>query len=500
MTTDNSAPNGNAAAERERLLAGATRPRKGCFRTAIKAVLILIAATVVLVLIVSFGVDVLGTRRLSQARNAARDLRLPLTYWELRSQVWPSSSGQLPAEENAAMYYEAAFSLLHRRISEALSARLPVIGKAQAPDDPRTPLPDSMLAAARDFVSGENETLALRLVHDGAALPECQYSITWDGINTLLPHLTWARHSARILALKTWVDAEDGDVADAVTRVSDGLALSRSLLQEPMLISGLVGLAINSITLTAADRFFARTNPSAVELTFLQQQFSGAATNLSFRNNMIGELVFNQDTYERILDGRLPVQTLVELSENGQTRWPPAAGFRPLVWLERGYFKADQAASARFLMEIIDDASNPTPDVLSDGHERALLERIETSPFFLARTLLPALTKAIDQCERTRAKLRAAAACVAALRFRNDTGGWPDSLDALFPKYLTDVPLDPFTNAPLIYNVSENGVSVYSVGPNLADDGGKPYLEIRPPDTDENLWNRFDDAGFRIWK
>ena len=80
-------------------------------------------------------------------------------------------------------------------------------------------------------------------------------------------------------------------------------------------------------------------------------------------------------------------------------------------------------------------------------------------------------------------KLRA---CVGALRlYQKDQGKPPESLNVLVPKYLAEIPVDPFDGEPLRYD-AKRGV-IYSVGRNRVDDGGqieagKAFYEDRDGD------------------
>ncbi len=57
--------------------------------------------------------------------------------------------------------------------------------------------------------------------------------------------------------------------------------------------------------------------------------------------------------------------------------------------------------------------------------------------------------------------------------------------------FLHAVPLDPFDNKPLRYRKDDQGVIVYSVGPDGKDDGGdRTTLNTHTPGT---------DIGFRLW-
>jgi hypothetical protein len=61
---------------------------------------------------------------------------------------------------------------------------------------------------------------------------------------------------------------------------------------------------------------------------------------------------------------------------------------------------------------------------------------------------------------------------VAAERFRLANGRWPEKLSELTPPYIKVIPSDPFDGQAIRYRLKGNRVVVYSVGPNLVDDGG----------------------------
>ena len=72
----------------------------------------------------------------------------------------------------------------------------------------------------------------------------------------------------------------------------------------------------------------------------------------------------------------------------------------------------------------------------------------------------------------THAHLRCLIATVAAERYRLTRGRWPAELAELAPAFIASVPIDPFDGKPLRYSVGDDGVKIYSVGPDMVDDGG----------------------------
>jgi len=61
-----------------------------------------------------------------------------------------------------------------------------------------------------------------------------------------------------------------------------------------------------------------------------------------------------------------------------------------------------------------------------------------------------------------------------ALAWRHaETGEYPTSLDELVPRYIERIPIDRFTNEPLVYRLQEDGYLLYGVGENGTDDQGR---------------------------
>jgi hypothetical protein len=77
-----------------------------------------------------------------------------------------------------------------------------------------------------------------------------------------------------------------------------------------------------------------------------------------------------------------------------------------------------------------------------------------------------------DAEERGEAWSRLVQLAFAAAAFRNEHGRLPPKLADLAPRYMHEIPLDPFVDRPFLYRLDQNGAAIYSVGPNGKDDGG----------------------------
>lgn len=78
----------------------------------------------------------------------------------------------------------------------------------------------------------------------------------------------------------------------------------------------------------------------------------------------------------------------------------------------------------------------------------------------------------VNKMAQARAVYYAHLQAIALLRHHRDEGVYPDSLDALTPRYLAELPRDPFADAPFCYQKTEAGCTIYSRSENATDNGG----------------------------
>ncbi len=93
----------------------------------------------------------------------------------------------------------------------------------------------------------------------------------------------------------------------------------------------------------------------------------------------------------------------------------------------------------------------------------------------LSRMLIPALSRVEMECAKSRAFRANAIVAVAMTRYRLDHGSYPEKLDLLVPDYLDEIPRDPFDGQPIRMTHKDDAWTIYSIGPDGKDDGGKPF-------------------------
>lgn len=95
----------------------------------------------------------------------------------------------------------------------------------------------------------------------------------------------------------------------------------------------------------------------------------------------------------------------------------------------------------------------------------------------------------------TKARTNALIVVLAALRYHQNSGRYPQSLQELVGAgYLQSLPMDPYSDGPLVYRVTEDGFTLYSVGEDFVDNSAvvtfnsgfstprRKVLEINRPD------------------
>jgi hypothetical protein len=263
-----------------------------------------------------------------------------------------------------------------------------------------------------------------------------------------------------------------GDHAEAVERLLDGLHLGRSLRQDPLLVSQLIGIGIDAVALDAAmqiapvllvsaDGGKPRGPASAAQVEkLIDVLLDESDAHQWFARSLVSERVvtfdyFAQQAAETWVIRPLAHQTLLRWSDGLATLIDAA--------------KQPNYAAASKIMAPMKRTSTPVlfPPQIQSGR------RQETPRYSRWFGDVEPGWRAVEQYYRLSAERRVAAVSFAARLFRIGNGRWPDSLAELAPRYLHAIPKDPFFDdaRPLGY-VIQRGV--------LPDGGDRPLVYFDP--------------------
>ena len=348
--------------------------------------------------------------------------------------------------------------------------------------EPSVQLDERQTKALREELGRAERVLAA--VRKVTEMPHGRYPIGYspDFVSTLLPHTQDARIFGNLLDYDALLRAQDGDMDGALTSCRGILNCGRSIGDEPTLISMLVRIALNSVAAKKVERTLAQGQPSEAALARIQQEFEVEAEEPLF---LIGTRA------ERgMMDGALQAVQAGDLDPNflfAMAGGRPGAVMAGSLLRLPGIVGRIRAAVLRYNNQFVEIAKLPVEQRPQRIKE---LQEAEKDIPELARPMLTASTKVATAFQRDQAALRCAAVMVALERYRRANRRWPESLNDLVPTYLPNVPLDPFSGTSLRYRRLDDGVVIYSVGPDGQDNGGN---------LDKNPTKEGTDLGFRLW-
>lgn len=342
-------------------------------------------------------------------------------------------------EDNAADLYLAAFASLVGDEDRAWSEN-----RCRATD----PVPPEAAAWV------EQNEKALDLVREACERPHCWFTLVRgaDG-DLLLPHLRQVRTLAKLVRWRALLAVQQRDpttLADLVTTLD---RVARHVDQGPPdLIDALVGIAIRALPgdvvtqpmlwpeLSSADRaaYLARVSPTFDSPPPLTEALAG--------------------------EKELAVWTHVARMPTA-LRMVFAPSSRVAGELER-YFRPLRELSAKPVEQQCDPADPLVVQVRALEVEEPPRGNI---PRMTASILLPSASRSLVLRARLIAQQRGTRTVLELFAYRDHMGALPDSLEAL----AGDFTIDPFSGRPFVYRRTDDGFTLYSVGLNRQDDGGR---------------------------
>ena len=330
------------------------------------------------------------------------------------------------------------------------------------------------------FLNRHAETL--EILRQAAARPTCRFIRDYSrpSVDMLLPEIQIVRNAARILSVSARHQVSLGAIPAALRDVISIMNISRHASSEPILISGLVGLAIDSIAIDTLIDVLPFIDADNLALLKRDEIHNFLSTPPSLAKNIYGEEAFGLYVFSIFGTGGFDQWQLASFIMDDldvpdsivqqDTFFNPAlAAYRIFL------FPQDLTAYQQTMhtYQRVAESSN------SYATKQTTLKRIEDDfssgrpKGFVTALLTPAIGKAIENVEKARMRHITALVAIAATEFRITHDSLPEKADVLVPKLLPFLPKDVFLEkSRLRYSVKNDGVAIYSVGPNGKDDGG----------------------------
>jgi hypothetical protein len=271
------------------------------------------------------------------------------------------------------------------------------------------------------------------------------------------------REASRQLSALVRLELIEGHPGSAVQRALDAVELGAKMGRGGSLIDSLVGIACAAIGQSAAERCIPRL--SAAEAHAAGQRLDGILTQLPEPAEVMREerrqaLIWTRSVFA----GRSPIATS-PASIGDPTNWIDDLWARGLLVVypkSWGYAQVDRYWRA-MEAELQKPYPARTPPKPSPPEWDPVLGGFSAD-----------LGNAQVSFARFRAYLRLLRVELALREYRVQAGAFPTSLQQLVPAPLAQVPQDPFSEQDLRYRRQGAGYLLYSVGPDLKDNGGTP--------------------------
>jgi hypothetical protein len=336
--------------------------------------------------------------------------------------------------------------------------------------------PQTQSPAADVLLALSKYDSAIEELRQAAALPYSRFPLSYDKerlFDILLPHLAALKKCSQVLQLRAVAELQNGQSDKALADMKLMLRLIDSIHSEPILISQLVRIALLNLSLQPVWEGLADHKWSDTQLAELNQELAKLDFLADYEFSMRGERAISMAEIEYLRrtrnfnwasDNDNPTPVIVEAAYH---------------LVPNSVFYQNELAIARahqqlFLPIVDEEQHSVSPMALLMAETNLDNEFAQWSPNnLLTRLLLPAVERLPPKYACAQSALDMARVACALERCRLARGEYPESLDALSPRFIEVIPHDVIGGQSLKYRRTDNGkFSLYSVGWNGTDDGG----------------------------
>jgi len=404
---------------------------------------------------------------------------------ELKKQGKPTTIAEIipppvPDEDNAAILYNKAFELM-KNGEESNVKKLSTVEKylkslydiSQWTDEQKQEIP-------RLINSKEIQNI-YRLLEEGSKKSKCRFNIEYEKgpEKIFFPYSFETQFSVKLLCIKALLEAESGNMEQAFNILLIGLKMSNHLKDEPTLISQLVRISGNTIIIKCIENISNSKSVPPQQTTLIMSGLPNHADITSLIKCLdVERVACGMWGFEQILQGKISSKEWnVWDNEPLWIRFYPTYLFRPIQKKDfTCYLTAISKMQENFKLPYykieLQMGYNPTP--FYSGEQIPIPKYWEEQiPKYciLTRAFISTLDR-IGRLEvEHQANIEICRTGLALKIFKAGNGTYPETLF-----FLSERPIDPFSGKELIYKKSGNGFILYSLGPNMKDDGGTPRV------------------------
>jgi len=315
----------------------------------------------------------------------------------------------------------------------------------------------------------DKQAPAIELLRKASQMPGCDFGVNYNqlSVETLMPGLGQARSSVRLFCLSARVAAHRGDTVQAMRDLNTALAMADHCTTDPTLIATLVAVAIQDLTFKTFQYVLDQGGLTADSAAAFSMNSSRDFNRSLHRSTRI-ETAFSMSIF--IMQDRTTALSTHISDEDPRLSVADSPLYRVFLW------QNDVKAYLLWMRWNERLSSQPYHASVQGWKQRAGLsqdEWVKGIGSLFGSMIAPTFSRAAEMSAEADAKHRLMTLAVAMWNYRLEEGEFPDEFSQLVPRYVLTVPVDPFTGKSLkLVRLADGGVTMYSVGPDLTDDGG----------------------------
>lgn len=348
---------------------------------------------------------------------------------------------------------------------------------------------------------------ALAQLEEALARPHSQFPLKVENElpgSILLPHLANLKQITLLLTLRATARLEAGQPEAALRDVQSAWRLCESLEREPFVISQLVQISIQAITLGAVAHGTALHRWEDRHLRRLDELLRSANKLRSWEFSIRSEAAFMADQLSKMERSRALAEKAVASLEdvvgghgervlkNGRdiNRW--VVRFAPAGWYFQWWVREETVMLACLTPTFVDAERRRA----SWQNQPGIPPKLWFDRIWPLQNIEGTFTKTAAKCVRLQINLDHGRIACALERHWLRHRAYPERLDALVPEFLDRVPHDPFDGQPMRYRrEGEQGFVLWSIGFDGKDDNAAPLLP-KPSGTTHTG----EETGDLVWR
>jgi hypothetical protein len=373
-----------------------------------------------------------------------------------------------PYDQNAAALYDQAAEMLNpnQELEEDPDRTL---GNSIDPSfNPKSEPAQKLLRKNKSTID---------LINKAAQKPRLYHPYTLDFETIVFPRFLNFKYAAKLLALEARSHSRNGHNPAAMKNIYMIDKIAEQVNQSPLLINVLISISVQNISNRILEIILAE-NSSRKKIKISLPVKTHDNMMQAFKDGMTSEeslgsfSLANWVTSDRPVEfGALGSDELSEfwLSEDGLLTHFFSNMYRIFL------FHDDRVSRMRYWEEFHGYIKEPyykSGKNLKEW-EKSLSENLDLGLSMAVNSY--SMSSYFERVNNAQTQFLLARLGLAAAAYHSDHGKYPATLHALVPKYIMEIPIDPFSGEPLKLKAVKNGLILYGIGPNLKDNQGAPF-------------------------